>query len=215
VKENTVMGTARRVLLAIAAAAPAAMTLSAGPAAAQMPWPGDAQPQRSAPWPGSPAPTGMMAPPPAMGGGGPGPGMGGPGPGMGGGGQPPCMGEFVKLREEVEKRGKIAKAASEHKANREEMCKLITTFAEVEGKWAKFTEVNTQTSCGIPAQVATQLKQMHANTEQTRQRICSGGGGPAGVPAGPSIHDALNLTTTTLDTAKKGIGTWDTLTNSR
>jgi hypothetical protein len=174
-----------------------------------MPWPGDAQPQRQAPWPGSPAPAGMMgAPPPPMGGGG-GPGMGG------GGGPPPCMAEFVKMREEVEKRGKVAKAAGERKAGREEMCKLITSFTEAEGKWVKFVEVNTQTSCGIPAQVATQLKQMHANTEQTKQRICSAGGAPGGVPAGPSIHDALNLTQTTPDTAKKGNGTWDTIINSR
>jgi hypothetical protein len=150
------MGTARRIQLAIAVVAPAAMTLSTGPAAAQMPWPGEAQPRRVAPWPGLPAPAGR--------------------------GQPPCMADFVKLREEVEKRGKAAKAASEHKASREEMCRLIMTFADVEGRWARFTEVNTQTSCGIPAQVANQLKQMHANTEQTRQRICSGGGGPAGLP---------------------------------
>jgi hypothetical protein len=137
------------------------------------------------------------------------------GGGVTSGGQPPCMGEFVKLREEVEKRGKTAKAAGERKASREEMCKLITTFVEAEGKWVRFVEVNTQTSCGIPAQVATQLKQMHSNTEQTKQRICSAGGGPAGVPAGPSIHDALNLTQTTPDTAKKGNGTWDTIINSR
>jgi hypothetical protein len=152
----------------------------------------------------------MGAPSPPMGGGGMmgGPGMGPPG---GGGGPPPCMADFVKLREEVEKRGKAAKAASERKVGREEMCKYITTFAEAEAKWVNFTEKNTQTSCGIPSQVATQLKQMHANTEQSKQRVCAAGG-PAGMAAGPSLSDHLGMSR--VESSKPGNGTWDNLTGS-
>ena len=73
----------------------------------------------------------MMSPAP------PGPGFGGPPPpgaqGGGGGGVPPCILEFTRLREDVEKKGKAAKAASEHKATREEMCKHVTVFARPRG----------------------------------------------------------------------------------
>jgi hypothetical protein len=214
------MEKARRLLLAVAVTASAAAAmLPAGRAGAQtMPWPGDSPRQAPAPWPGQ-APAGMSPAmgAPAMGA----PGMGAPpmggggmgGPGMGGGGPPPCMADFVKMREETEKRGKAAKAASERKVGREEMCKYITSYADAEAKWVNFTEKNTQTSCGIPVQVANQLKQVHASTEQTKQRICAAGG-PAGIPAGPSLHDALEATATTMETAKKGNGTFDTLINS-
>jgi hypothetical protein len=91
---------------------------------------------------------------------------------MGGGGMPPCMAEFTKLRTEVEKRGLAAKTAGQHRASREEMCKLITSYAAAEGEWVKFVETGVQT-CGVPPQIANQLKQVHANTEQTRYYVCT------------------------------------------
>src|SRR5579872_5142216 len=146
--------------------------LGLGEARAQMPWPSDgARPAATAPWPGgggaAPAPMpGTVAPP----------GMGPMGaPSMGAppqGGMPPCMGEFTKLREEVQKRAMAAKAASERKVAREEMCKHITEYSSAELKWVKFTEANVST-CGIPQQVAQQLKQVHVHTEQTRQKVCA------------------------------------------
>lgn len=195
------MRQARRLLLAAVLALPAAY------AAAQqtMPWPGDPQPGGGgggAAWPGTPAPQPMMgAPRPPMGG-----GMGGGGMMGGGGGVPPCMAEFAKLREEVEKRGKIAKAAGEHHAGREEMCRDITGFADAESRWVKYTEANVQ-GCSIPVQIVSQLKQMHSNTEQARQRICN-----APAAAGPSLSDALGTTRPSPDSIKMGNGTLDTLT---
>jgi hypothetical protein len=118
------------------------------------------------------------------------------------------MAEFAKLREEVEKRGKAAKEAGQRKVGREEMCKFITSFTEAEAKWVRYTESNVQT-CGIPTQVADQLKQMHANTEQTKQRICTAP--TAGPGAGPSLHDALDTSRTNPDSAKTGSGIFDTM----
>ncbi len=205
------MGTACRLLLAIAVAMlPGVMLAAGGPAAAQtLPWPGDPRPAAPAPWPGDrpAAPSGMAAP-------GMSPMMGAPrpaGPGMGGGGMPPCMAEFTKLREDVETKGKAAKAASQKHVAREEMCKLITSYAASEAKWVKFTEAGVQT-CGIPAQVANQLKQVHANTEQTREKICTAGPVPGGPP---SLSEALGTTRlATPETTKGGNGTLDTLTGS-
>ena len=72
----------------------------------------------------------------------PGPMGGAPGP-MGGapqGGPPPCVVEFGKMREDVQKKGALAKAATEHKAAREEMCKIVQNYSAAEGKWLKFAE---------------------------------------------------------------------------
>lgn len=205
------MRSVRRLLLAVAV-----LTLPAAHAVAQMPWPGDPPAQggggAAAPWPGTPGAQPMGAPPMSggmgggMGGGMSGGGMSGGGMGApGGGGVPPCMAEFAKLREEVERRGKIAKNAGEHHAARDEVCKNITSFAEAETKWVKYTETNVQ-NCGIPVQIVNQLKQMHSNTEQAKQRICN-----APAAAGPSLSDALG-TSRAPDAIKMGNGTLDTLT---
>ena len=132
--------------------------------------------------------------------------------GGGGGGMPPCMAEFTKLREEVQKRGLAARAAGDRKATREEMCKHITAYNSAELKWVKFSESNV-TSCGIPVQVVQQLKEVHGHTEQTREKICAAG--PGGGPAAPSLSDALGTTKLpTPETTRTGSGTLDTLTGN-
>jgi hypothetical protein len=134
------------------------------------------------------------------------------GAGQAPGGMPPCFVEFTKLREDVEKKGKAAKAASERKVTREEMCKQITTYAAAELKWVKFTESSAAT-CGIPTQIAQQLKTAHGHTEETREKICSGPS-PAAAAA-PSLADALGTTRLpTPETTKTGKGTLDTLTGN-
>jgi hypothetical protein len=118
------------------------------------------------------------------------------------------MAEFAKLREDVEKKGMAAKAAGQKKVGREEMCKYITTYADAEAKWVKFTVSNVQ-SCGIPPQIADQLKQVHSNTQQTKQKICAAGP----VAAAPSLSEALtDRRTTASDVSKSGGGTLETLT---
>jgi hypothetical protein len=130
--------------------------------------------------------------------------------GGGGGGTPPCLAEFAKLRDDVQKRGLAAKAAGQRKVSREEMCKHITAYSTAELKWVKYTETNVKT-CGIPAEVAQQLKQVHINTEQTKEKICA----PAPAAAAPSLSDALGTwRLPTPDTHKSAGGTLDTLTGS-
>jgi hypothetical protein len=133
-------------------------------------------------------------------------------PFSGGGEVPPCMAEFGKLRDEVQKRGLAAKAAGARKVSREEMCKHITAYSVAELKWVKFTESNV-TSCGIPVQVVNQLKEVHGHTEQTKEKICAAG--PAAAAGPPSLSDALGTTKLpTPDTTKSGNGTLDTLTGN-
>jgi hypothetical protein len=197
------MGTCPRLLLV------AIMMLAAHQAAAQtLPWPTDSpRAVTPAPWPGerapaSPMPAATMAPTMAV-----------PqaSPFGGGGSPPPCIVEFGKLRDEVQKRGLAAKAAGQRKVSREEMCKHITAYSAAELKWVKYTETNVQT-CGIPAEVVQQLKQVHLNTEQTKEKICA----PAPAAAAPSLSDALGTSRLpTPDTKRKSAGgTLDTLTGS-
>jgi hypothetical protein len=87
-------------------------------------------------------------------------------------GPPPCMAEFTKLREEVEKRGKAAKAASERKAPRKEMCMYITTYAKAEAAWVEYTEANA-VSCSLPDHIVQGLEQVHSNTKETQDKVCA------------------------------------------
>jgi hypothetical protein len=191
----------------------AVMGLTALEARAQLlPWPGDP------PRPGGPAPQASpAAPSPAMTpvpGTMPGPGMAAPMHAGPPGDPPPCFVEFTKLREETEKRGKAAKAASDRKASREEMCKLIQGYAAAEAKWVKFTK-NNSASCGIPPQVAKDLAGVHARTLLVRKNVCATGpvAGPA--PAAPSLSDALGTATLPApNTTRTGSGTFDTLTGN-
>jgi len=127
-------------------------------------------------------------------------------------GTSPCLPEFLRLREDVEKKGRIAKQASEHKVTREEMCKYVTVYSAAEQKWVKFAESGVAT-CGVPASVAQELKTLHGHTEETKAKICAPG--PVAAPAAPSLSDALGTTRLPVPAAtKSGTGTLDTLTGS-
>ena len=132
-------------------------------------------------------------------------------------GVPPCYNEFMPLRQEAEKRAAAVKAASERKAQRPEICQLITRFSEAEGKFAKYIEVN-QTWCGIPPQVVAQIKANHVKTAKTRTQVCSNapltGQGPT-LPPGPGLSDALGTNRVPdSNTTSTGKGTFDTLTGN-
>jgi hypothetical protein len=116
------------------------------------------------------------------------------------------------LREEAEKRGKLIKAASDRHAAPDEACKLIGNFSQSELKMIKYVE-SYSAKCGIPPQIADQLKKGHKGTEAMQQKVC-------GVaqqmqkqgPTGPSLSDVLGSATALPEAtaAKKG-GTFDTL----
>ena len=64
---------------------------------------------------------------------------------------------FIPLRTEAEKRGNLIKEAGDRKASPQEACKLIGNFGKAEVKMIKYIEANAA-KCGIPQQVADQLK---------------------------------------------------------
>ena len=131
------------------------------------------------------------------------------------GGAPPqeCMKEFLPLREDAEKKGKQLKAASDKHAGPDEACKLLKSFGAAESKMISYVEGHS-TKCGIPPQVAEQLKGSHKNTEGMVQKVCGmAQQAAARGPSGPSLSDLLGTSTAMPESTptKKGGSTFDTL----
>jgi hypothetical protein len=124
-----------------------------------------------------------------------------------------CMKGFVPLREEAEKRGKLIKAASDRHAPPDEACKLIGNFGQSEIKMIKYVESHAA-KCGIPQQIADQLKNGHKNTESMQKKVCTVAQQQQQKgPAGPSLSEVLGSSASLPEATatKKGGSTFDTL----
>ena len=124
-----------------------------------------------------------------------------------------CMKEFMPLREEAEKRGKMIKAASDRHAGPDEACKLIKNYSQAEVKMLKYVESHSA-KCGIPPQIGDQLKAGHKNTEALETKVCNVAQQmQQRGPAGPTLSDVLGSATAVPEAtaAKKGGSTFDTL----
>jgi hypothetical protein len=96
-----------------------------------------------------------------------------------------CMTGFSPLREEAVQRGKLIKAASDRHATPDEACKLIGNYSQAEISMIKYVVANA-TKCGIPPQIAEQLKAGHKNTENMQKQVCTVAQQAQGrLPAGP------------------------------
>ena len=124
-----------------------------------------------------------------------------------------CMSAFMPLRAEAEKRGKLIKAASDRHAPPDEACKLISNFSVAEAKMISFVEAHAA-KCGIPPQVADQLKAGHKNTEKMQKQVCNVAQQvQQRAPAGPSLSEVLGSSASVPEATatKKGGSTFDTL----
>jgi hypothetical protein len=124
-----------------------------------------------------------------------------------------CMKEFMPLREEAEKRGKMIKAASDRHAGPDEACKLIKNYSQAEVKMLNYVQSH-QAKCGIPPQISDQLKAGHKNTEALEVKVCNVAQQmQQRGPAGPSLSEVLGSATAVpeVTAAKKGGSTFDTL----
>ena len=212
--------TIRRLILPLTLAAIAVGTSDArAQGAFPAPLPGQAAPSGASPFPPvNGAPTAASVGPtqgsfPVNGAAPLGGGMMGGGPPPQAGGPPDaCMKEFVPLREEADRRGKLIKAASDRHATPDEACKLIGNFSQSEIKMIKFVESHAA-KCGIPGQVADQLKNGHKNTEKMQKNVCAvAARGPSG-PAAPSLSEVLGSSAAMpeVTATRKGGSTFDTL----
>ena len=214
----------RRLILPLTVAV---VTVQAGLAFAQgafpAPLPGQPAPSNASPFPpvngAAPSAAGAAASPFPATGAAPITGSAferGPAPPSQAGGPPDdCMKKFLPLREEAEKRGKLIKAAGDRKAGADEACKLIGNFGQAEIKMIKFVESNAA-KCGIPPQIADQMKTGHKNTEAMQKKVCAVAQQAQQQqrgPAGPSLSEVLGSSAVAPEATavKKGGSTFDTL----
>jgi hypothetical protein len=123
-----------------------------------------------------------------------------------------CMKAFLPLRDDTEKRGKMIKTASEHHATPQEACKLFGNFVQAEIKMIKYVESHA-TKCGIPPNVAEQMKASHKAAESTQQKVCAIAEQQQKGPPGPSLSEVLGSSAALPEATakKKGGSTFDTL----
>jgi hypothetical protein len=117
--------------------------------------------------------------------------------------------DFLKLRADAEQKGMALRKASERKADRKEICTLVTGFYTAETAVVKFLEAN-KTWCGIPDEAIKRAKAGHEQTGKFRTAACSDA--PVAQPRPPSLSDAIG--TPSVDSAKNtktGRGTLDSL----
>ena len=116
---------------------------------------------------------------------------------------------FIPLRDDAQQKAAAVRTATEHKAERKEVCALVTRFATAEAAVVKFLEAN-KTWCGIPDEAVKAAKTGHERTLKFRTVACSEA--PAAQPKAPTLSDAI--ATPSVDSAantKTGRGTLDTL----
>ena len=119
--------------------------------------------------------------------------------------------DFANLAAEAQKRSALVGAAMKAKADRKEICTLMTNFVAAEANVVKFMETN-KVWCGVPNDAITTSKANHEKSMKFRTTACSEEG-PR--PKAPSLSDAIKAPS--VDTAKNtktGRGTFDTLTGN-
>jgi len=126
-------------------------------------------------------------------------------------GAPPECQKFVPLNTTTQQRANAVQAAMKAKADRKEICKLMTAFVGAEGSVVKFL-IDNKTWCGISDQIVTAAKASHEKSLKFREVVCTEG--PS--PKTPTLSDAIK--TAPVDSAhntntKRG-GTFDTLTGN-
>jgi hypothetical protein len=95
-----------------------------------------------------------------------------------------CQEEFVKLRNEVDKRGQAIKTAGEKKAGAPEACRLLRSYTSKEAELVKFI-VDRQAACGVPPQIVSQAKEGHTKSLAMRDQVCKVAAGPGAPPPPP------------------------------
>ena len=119
--------------------------------------------------------------------------------------------DFGKLTAEAQERSALVSAAMKAKADRKELCTLMTNFVAAETSVVKFLEAN-KVWCGVPDEALKASKTNHEKSMKFRTMACSEEG-PR--PKAPSLSDAIK--SPSVDTAKNtktGRGTFDTLTGN-
>ena len=128
--------------------------------------------------------------------------------------EPPCFQEFMKLRQEADKKGRAIQEASKKKVPPTVACKLFNEYSASENKLVKYVSTNA-TKCEIPKEVVENLTKNHAKTNEVRARVCQVAAAGPPKPRGPSLSDALSAPVPDAGNVRTGRGgTFDTLSGN-
>jgi hypothetical protein len=126
---------------------------------------------------------------------------------------PPACQQLLANCDETQKHAMAIREAGQKKAGPEEAYKLFKTFLASETKMIKGLEGTPQPAAS--ARRHQGVKAQHVQAAKTGKHVCDAAAqGPR--PSAPSLSDALGTTPMVPDAAgaKKGAGTYDTLTGS-
>lgn len=137
------------------------------------------------------------------------------GPGAGGRPQRNCMAEIQPLLSDAEEKGKAIQKAAATK-QQPVVCQAFRNLATAEGKVIKYFDDHGK-ECGIPPDAMKARKGNMAKIVEIRTKVCDTAAAPA--KRAPSLSDALGTSrvpsiSTDTPAAKKGGGTFDTLTGN-
>jgi len=124
---------------------------------------------------------------------------------------PEVCNQFPTLQQDTQKKANAVQAAMKAKAERKDICNLLTTFVTAEGKLIKFL-IDNKTWCGVPDQAITVSQANHEKSMKFRTAACTE---DSPHPKAPSLSDAIKLPSVDSATnTKTGRGTFDTLTGN-
>jgi hypothetical protein len=86
----------------------------------------------------------------------------------------PCMQEFTRLRGMAERDGlSFLGAARDRRGSRDEMCKLVGTWAQSETDVVRYVETQGA-NCGVLVQSVVRFIQTRSMAESLRKKVCAG-----------------------------------------
>ncbi len=119
--------------------------------------------------------------------------------------------KFPALTQATQLKANAVSAAMKAKADRKEICRLMTAFVASEGVVVKFL-IDNETWCGVPDQAVDAAKTNHEKSIKFRDAACTEG--PS--PKAPTLSDAIKTPAvdSTANTKAGHGGTFDTLTGN-
>jgi hypothetical protein len=137
---------------------------------------------------------------------------GGPPGGPAGNSQADKCADFPRIGAETKKKADAVQAAINAKADRKQVCALMTSFTAAEAALIKFLEDN-KTWCGVPDQAIAGQKAGHEKSLKFKTMACSDAPGAQQKPA--TLSDAIKMPKVDSSAnTKTGRGTFDTLTGN-
>jgi hypothetical protein len=130
---------------------------------------------------------------------------------------PPCIKEFISMRESLDKRFDATRKIMESKPSAAQACTALTKFTQTEVSLIKYVE-KQGANCPFPAGLLDTIKAGNAKTEGYRKQACGAAADQAHraapKPSQPTLSDAFGPPVVSGESTRTGGGTLDTLSGN-